>query len=64
MFNLSKLSVRWLRLGIEIERIKSGNPQQNGRHERMHLTLKLEAARPAAANFLEQQGKFDDFIEV
>lgn len=64
LFNLSKLSVWWLRLGIEIERIKPGNPQQNGRHERMHLTLKLEATRPAAANFLEQQGKFDDFIEV
>ena len=39
LFNLSKLSVWWLRLGIEIERIKPGNPQQNGRHERMHLTL-------------------------
>lgn len=53
----------WLRLGIEIERIKPGHPQQNGRHERMHLTLKLEATRPAARNFLQQQGKFDRFIE-
>jgi putative transposase len=63
LFNLSKLSVWWLRLGIAIERIKPGNPQQNGRHERMHLTLKIETTKPAAANFLAQQAKFDDFIE-
>jgi putative transposase len=63
LFNLSKLSVWWLRLGIEIERIKPGNPQQNGRHERMHLTLKLETTKPAAHNFLQQQAKFDDFID-
>ena len=62
-FGLSKLSVWWLRLGIGIERIKPGNPQQNGRHERMHLTLKKEATRPAAKNFLQQQAKFDRFIE-
>jgi putative transposase len=63
MFGLSKLSVWWLRLGIDIERIKPGRPQQNGRHERMHLTLKKEATKPAAKNFLQQQGKFDRFIE-
>ncbi len=63
IFGLSKLSVWWLRLGIGIERIKPGNPQQNGRHERMHLTLKKEATKPAAKNFLQQQAKFDDFIE-
>ena len=63
LFNLSKLSVWWLRLGINIERIKPGNPQQNGRHERMHLTLKQETTRPAAENFLSQQARFDDFIE-
>ena len=62
-FGLSKLSVWWLRLGIGIERIKPGNPQQNGRHERMHLTLKKEATKPAAKNFLQQQGKFDDCME-
>jgi putative transposase len=62
LFGLSRLSVWWLRLGIEIERIKPGHPQQNGRHERMHLTLKLETTRPAAKNFLQQQAKFDDFI--
>jgi putative transposase len=59
LFGLSKLSVWWLRLGIEIERIKPGHPQQNGRHERMHLALKLETG----SNFLQQQAKFDDFIE-
>jgi transposase InsO family protein len=63
LFNLSKLSVWWLRLGITIERIKPGNPQQNGRHERMHLTLKREATRPAGANMLQQQAKFDSFID-
>jgi putative transposase len=62
-FGLSKLSVWWLRLGIAIERIRPGNPQQNGRHERMHLTLKKEATRPAGRNFLQQQAKFDRFIE-
>jgi putative transposase len=63
LYGLSKLSVWWLRLGIEIERIKPGNPQQNGRHERMHLTLKLETTKPAGNNFLQQQGKFDAFID-
>jgi len=62
LFNLSKLSVWWLRLGIGIERIRPGNPQQNGRHERMHLTLKKEATRPAKANFLQQQARFDEFV--
>ena len=62
-FGLSKLSVWWLRLGIGIERIKPGNPQQNGRHERMHLTLKKEATKPAAKNLLQQQAKFDHFID-
>src|SRR6266540_2535773 len=63
VFGLSKLAVWWLRLGIQIERIKPGHPQQNGRHERMHLTLKKEATKPAAQNFLQQQAKFDDFID-
>lgn len=63
LFNLSKLSVWWLRLGIGIERIKPGHPQQNGRHERMHLTLKKEATRPAGSNVFQQQAKFDDFVE-
>jgi transposase InsO family protein len=62
LFNLSKLSVWWLRLGIGIERIKPGRPQQNGRHERMHLTLKKEATRPPGNNSLQQQQRFDDFV--
>lgn len=63
LFGLSKLSVWWLRLGIAIERIKPGHPEQNGRHERMHLTLKIEATKPASDNFLQQQARFDDFID-
>lgn len=62
LYNLSKLSVFWLRLGIAIERIKPGNPQENGRHERMHRTLKQETARPPGMNALQQQGRFDDFV--
>jgi transposase InsO family protein len=62
LFNLSKMSVWWLRLGIAIERIKPGQPQQNGRHERMHRTLKEATTRPAAMNSLQQQAKFDAFI--
>jgi putative transposase len=62
LFGLSKLSVWWLRLGIALERIKPANPQQNGRHERMHLTLK--ATKPASFNFLQQQERFDDFARI
>jgi transposase InsO family protein len=62
LFNLSKLAVWWLRLGIQIERIKPGHPQQNGRHERMHLTLKKETTRPPGMNALQQQDRFDQFI--
>ena len=61
LFGLSKLAVWWLRLGINIQRIKPGHPQQNGRHERMHLTLKKEATKPAAFNFLQQQERFEHF---
>jgi putative transposase len=64
LFGLSRLSVWWLRLGIAIERIKPGHPQQNGRHERMHLTLKKEACRPAAFNIFQQQEKLDVFQKV
>lgn len=62
LFNLSRLAVWWLRLGIGIERIKPGHPLQNGRHERMHLTLKTETTRPPGGNSLQQQGRFDDFV--
>lgn len=61
LYNLSRLSVWWLRLGIAIERIRPGHPQQNGRHERMHLTLKQETARPPAMNIIAQQEAFDAF---
>jgi len=63
LFNLSRLSLWWLRLGIAIERIRPGHPQQNGRHERMHLTLKREATRPPGLNSLQQQAKFDAFLQ-
>ena len=63
LYGLSKLSVWWLRLGIQIERIQPGPPQQNGRHERMHLTLKREATKPAGANILQQQARFDTFVQ-
>ena len=64
LYGLSRLAVWWLRLGIQIERIKPGHPEQNGRHERMHRTLKAEATRPAAPNFLQQQDKFDVFQQI
>jgi transposase InsO family protein len=62
LYGLSSLSVWWLRLGIGIERIKPGNPQQNGRHERTHLTLKKATTKPPGMNMLQQQDKFEDFI--
>jgi len=62
LYGLSKLAVWWLRLGIRLERIAPGHPEQNGRHERMHLTLKTEATRPAATNVLQQQARFDTFV--
>jgi len=62
LFNLSKLAVWWLRLGIAIERIRPGHPQENGRHERMHLTLKKETTPPPGMNSLQQQARFDDFL--
>jgi transposase InsO family protein len=61
---LSSLSIWWIRLGIVPERIKPGKPQQNGRHERMHRTLKAATARPAAASFRAQQRRFDEFRQT
>jgi transposase InsO family protein len=63
LWGLSKLSARWLRLGIWPERIQPAHPEQNGQHERMHLVLKQETTRPAGDNFLQQQERFDTFIE-
>lgn len=58
---LSRLAVWWIRLGIHPERIMPGRPDQNGRHERMHETLKAETARPPRTNFRNQQKAFDLF---
>lgn len=59
---LTKLSMLWLRLGIVPERIRPAHPEENGRHERMHRTLKFETARPPRTNLLQQQERFDDFV--
>jgi len=58
---LSTLSAWWVRLGVLPELIEPGKPQQNGRHERMHKTLKAEATRPPAGNLAAQQRKFNHF---
>ena len=58
---LSRLAVWWMKLGIVPERIDAGHPEQNGRHERMHRTLKQETASPAVANRRAQQRAFDRF---
>lgn len=58
---LSRLSVSWLKLGIELRRSRPGCPQDNGAHERMHRTLKAETARPPAANLRAQQRRFQHF---
>jgi transposase InsO family protein len=58
---ISRLSIYWMKLGITPERIKPGHPEQNGRHERMHRTLKAETAKPPAANRRAQQKAFDRF---
>jgi transposase InsO family protein len=60
---LTKLSTYWMRLGIRLERIRPGHPEENGRHERMHRTLKQETTRPARENLLQQQERFDEFVE-
>jgi transposase InsO family protein len=62
LYNLSRLAVFWLRLGIAIERIRPGHPGENGRHERMHRTLKQETTRPPGSNSLQQQARFDAFV--
>lgn len=58
---LSRLAVWWIKLGIEPLIIQPGHPEQNGRHERMHRTLKAETARPPAASWGAQQEAFDRF---
>jgi len=58
---LSRLAVWWIQLGIKPERIRPGHPEQNGRHERMHRTLKQETTKPPAKTFIGQQRVFDVF---
>jgi transposase InsO family protein len=58
---LTRLAVHWVKLGIRLERTDAAAPQQNGRHERMHATLKAETAKPPADTPLEQQARFDRF---
>lgn len=60
---LSQLSIWWLKLGILPERIKPGHPEQNGRHERMHRTLKEATALSPEKNLRKQQEKFNAFIQ-
>ncbi len=61
---LTRLSVWWIKLGIQPERIEPGEPQQNGRHERMHRVLKQETAKPPAASLRQQQKRFDEFVRT
>jgi transposase InsO family protein len=61
LLGLSRLAVWWLKLGIEVTRIERGHPEQNGSHERMHRTLKDEAARPAAPTWRGQQKRLREF---
>ena len=60
---LSKLNAWWIKLGIDHQRIEPGEPQQNGRHERMHRTLKAETTRPPERSMAKQQTRFDAFVE-
>jgi transposase InsO family protein len=61
---LSELSVRIIKAGVTPERIEPGKPQQNGRHERLHRTVKEETACPPASNRRKQQERFDTFTDV
>ena len=58
---LSRLSVWWIKLDVDHDRIDPGQPQQNGAHERMHRTLKAETARPPERDMALQQARFDDW---
>lgn len=61
---LSRLSISWLKLGIRHDRIAPGSPQENGRHERMHRTLKAETTRPPEHSLTAQQRRFDAFRTI
>jgi transposase InsO family protein len=64
LLGLSKLSLGWMKMGIVHERIQPGRPQQNGRHERMHRTLKEDTTNPPALTLRVQQKKFDRFRQM
>ena len=61
MASLTRLSAWWIKLGIMPERIEPGHPEQNGRHERLHLTIKMETLSPPKSNRRKQQKAFDSF---
>lgn len=61
---LSRLAVKLIKAGVIPERIEPGRPQQNGRHERMHLTLKNDTAAPPAANLAAQKVRFEEFRHI
>jgi transposase InsO family protein len=62
LLGLSKLSLGWMKLGLMHERIQAGIPQENGRHERMHRTLKEDTTKPPAASLRAQQSLFDRYV--
>ncbi|MDB5299106.1 MAG: transposase, partial [Phycisphaerales bacterium] len=62
LLRLSRLNVWWVRLGIGLQRIEPGKPQQNGSHERMHGTLQAETASPPAATLRAQARRFEAFV--
>jgi len=64
LYGLTQLAVWFIKLGITLERIDPGHPEQNSRHERMHRTLKAEACRKITANLLHQQELFDEFRQI
>jgi transposase InsO family protein len=64
MGGLSKLAIQLIKAGVVPERIEPGKPQQNGRHERFHLTLKRETASPPAASVRAQQRRFNGFRDI
>jgi transposase InsO family protein len=64
LIGLSELALGWMKLGIVRERTQAGRPQQNGRHERMHRTLKEDTTKLPASSLRAQQSRFDNFRYV
>lgn len=63
LHGLSQLNVWWIRLGIQHQRILPSSPQQNGKHERMHRTMKAEATKPPRSTIITQQREFNRFTK-